>query len=268
MHPIEHLRYLARVEDADPADVTTEAAHALAGLNSFESAALVPAFRRLIEHQLTNGSLWTLAARMLASDEPTHEAREVISELETDRTPRHLVNELPVDSTVLIVGWPVLLAEVLRRRGDLEVLVVESGGEGSAFARRLADHEHAAQAIPDRGVAAAARVADLVLLESTIAGPQGFLAAPGSAAAAAVAHLADIPVWLAAGAGAVLPERLYGAVLERLDATGREPWDRAYDVCSAQAVDVAVGPSGPAEPGQLLGSSRIAVPGELLGGWT
>ena len=94
---------------------------------------------------------------------------------------------MPDDATVVIVGWPDVTAGALRRRGDIEVLIAEGGGDGHILARRLAEAGGDVTVIPDRGIGAAAVVADMVLIEALAAGPSGVLAAPGSHAAAAVA---------------------------------------------------------------------------------
>ncbi|MDA8285773.1 MAG: hypothetical protein M0Z42_21280, partial [Actinomycetota bacterium] len=138
MHPIERLRHVARVEGADPAMLAREVASSLAEVADAGLAGLVPACRRLVEHHPANGPLWWLSARMLASAEPYQEAREAAAALANDPTARRLADLLPEDITVLVVGWPDTAANALRRRGDLEVLVADSGGDGAALARRLA----------------------------------------------------------------------------------------------------------------------------------
>ncbi len=52
---------------------------------------------------------------------------------------RRLAEALPDGASVAILGWPDLIGDALRRRGDVEALVVDAGGEGAALARRLAD---------------------------------------------------------------------------------------------------------------------------------
>ena len=87
--------------------------------------------------------------------------------------------------------------------------------------------------VPDTGVAAAAVVSDLVLIEALAAGPTGILATSGSHAAAAAAAHAGIPVWAVAGVGRVLPCRLWAALLGRLDEGDDEPWDRGVELVPA-----------------------------------
>ncbi len=257
MHPIERLRYVARASGADPALLAQETAAALAALAD-EPGALVPSCRRLVDRHPTNGPLWSLVARVLTSAEPVKEARRVVAELDADPTAGILAAELPEDATVVLIGWPDVAATAVRRRGDIETLIVESGGEGGQLAHRLASGDNEAVAVPDAGMAAATVVADLVLLEALAGGPSGILAAAGSHACAAVARLRGVPVWAVAGSGRVLPARLWEAMLGRLDDRGDEPWDRAAELVPAALLDAVVDPAG-FEAG-LAGLDRASCP--------
>ena len=264
MHPIERLRYVARASGADPSLVAREAASALAEVAMDEPAGLVPACRRLIGRHLTSGPVWWLSARMLGSDDPRTAAGEVIDALEQDRTGRELVQQLPDDATVLIVGWPDTTASALRRRGDIEILVVDAGGEGSVLARRLEDGGNEATVIPDAGVAAGAAVSSLVVVEAHAAGPSGLLATSGSHAAAAVAVAAGIPVWAVTPVGTVLPARLWDTLLSRVDAGGLEPWERDTELVPSSLLSAVIGAGGPAEVDVALRSSDAPPVAELL----
>ena len=132
MHPIEHLRYVARATGADPALVASEAAGALAQMAAMDPAGLVPACRRLIERHLTSGPVWWLSARVLGADDQRarrpgggRRARPATAPLDT--SPRPCRRAPPS----LILGWPDLAGDALRRRGDVEALVVDAGGEGA-----------------------------------------------------------------------------------------------------------------------------------------
>ena len=263
MHPIERLRHVARVEGADPAMLAREVASSLAEVADAGLAGLVPACRRLVEHHPANGPLWWLSARMLASAEPCQEAREAAAALANDPTARRLADLLPEEATVLVVGWAGTAADALRRRGDLEVLVADSGGDGGALARRLAG-DGDATLVPDRGLGAAAALSSLVLVEALVAGPSGVLAAPGSHAAAAVAARSAIPVWGVLPVGRVLPEALWQAALARFDGGGLEPWDRDAELVPAELLCTAVGPAGAAEPAEALSTATCPVAPELL----
>ena len=263
MHPIERLRYVARSEGADPSLVALEAAAALGAVARSEPTGLVPACRRLIGRHLSSAPVWWLCARILAAPDPVAASYQAAAELENDATDRHLARALPDDATVLVVGWPDAAAAALRRRGDLEVLVAEASGEGAALARRLGNAGNRVSLVPDAGIAAAAVVAGLVVIEGRAAGPTGALVAPGSHAAAAVAARIGVPVWAVAATGRVLPARLWEALLARFDASG-EPWERDSELVPAALVDGFVGPDGPVEVSDGLATSTCPATPELF----
>lgn len=262
MHPIERLRYVARADGAGPSLLGRESAGALASFAS-DPVALVTACRRLVERHPTAGTVWWLAARVLTTgaDEAWHAAEE----LEDDATSAVLAAALPDDAAVLVVGWPEQVGDALRRRGDLEVLVADSlDRSGSSFSRRLRNADVDAFDIPDAGIAAAAADVDFVLLEATALGPTGFVAAIGSHAAAAAAHFADVPVWVCAGAGRVLPARLWDALVSRLDAVEADPWDRPDEVVPLDLADLVYGPTGAAAAADAFKRADCPVAPELL----
>src|SRR5438270_648824 len=189
MHPIEHLRYVARASGADPAVVAAEAAEALTEMARMQPAGLGPACRRLIERHVTAGPVWWLSARMLREDDPVAAGRRAADELRHDPTSGHLADALAEGATTLVIGWPDVTSGGLRRRGDVEVLVVDWASEGDQFVRRLRERGSDAELVSESGVGPAAVVADVVLVEAMAAGPAGVLAAPGSMAAAAAAGL-------------------------------------------------------------------------------
>jgi hypothetical protein len=265
MHPIEHLRHVARAAGAGGALVASEAAGALAQMARVDTAGLVPACRRLVEAHLAAGPVWWLSARVLGADDPAAAARHAAAELDSDRTERYLAAALPEGATVAVIGWPELVGPGLRSRGDVEVLVVDdSGSEGYAFVNWLRREGNDAVLIPAVGAGAAAAVADLVVIEALAAGPSGILATPGSLAAAAVALSAGRAVWAVTGTGRVLPGRLWDALLTRLDATGSEPWDRDAELVPAALLSKVVGPNELVEVEAGLLDATCPVAPELL----
>jgi hypothetical protein len=264
MHPIEHLRHVARATGADPALVATEAAGALAQMADLDPAGLVPACRRLIERHLTSGPVWWLSARILAADDQCRAAREAAMTLVRDPTARQLARVLPDGSTVLILGWPDLAGDALRVRGDLEALVVDAGGEGAPLVRRLQDDGGESSVVPEAGAGAAAAVADLVVVEARAAGPSGVLATPGSLGAAAVGAQLGVPVWAVTGVGRVLPERLWDALVTRFDETAGEPWSRPAELVPASFLSGIVGPEGIASVEAGLAAATCPTAPELL----
>ncbi len=270
MHPIERLRYVARADGAGPSLLVREAAGALAAFAD-DPAGLVTAARRLVDRHPTAGPMWWLAARVLGAPDAMREAWLAAEELDDDPTASVLAGLLPSELTVVALGWPENVAEALRRRGDLEALIVDACGEGGALARRLEASGVDAVDVPESGLAAAVAHAGLVLLEATAVGPDGFVATAGSRAAASVARSAGVPVWLVAGTGRVLPGRIWQALLRRLDLDDSEAWDRIEEVVPLGLVDQVVGPSGPQPPGEAFRRADCPVAPELLkpvGGWS
>ena len=80
----------------------------------------------------------------------------------------------------LILGWPDLAGDALRRRGDVEALVVDAGGEGAVVGPAAAGRAAASRSVvPEAGVGAAAAVAELVLVEAYVGGLPGCWPRPG-----------------------------------------------------------------------------------------
>lgn len=264
MHPIERLRHVARASGADPALVASEAAGALASMTGIEPAGLVPACKRLVERHLDAGPVWWVCANVLSASDQAAAARKAAAELGSDRTDRVLVAELPEAATVTIVGWPDVSADALRSRGDVEALIVDSGGDGAALAHRLRDYGSEAELVPDTGAGPAAAVADIVIVEAMMASPAGVLAAPGSLAVAAVASRSGVPVWAVVATGRLLPQELWDAAMARLDESGREPWDRQAELVPVHLIGSVVGPSGLSTPEEGLSGPTCPVAPELL----
>jgi hypothetical protein len=262
MHPIERLRAVARASSISPAVAVRESAAAIASV-AHDPHALVTAGRRMIERHPTSAPLWWFASRVLTSADPRAEARRVADEIAEDTTPNELAHALPDGATVTVIGWPELIAAALVRRGDLEVLVVDVHGEGSAFATRLQKYDVAAIDIPPEGVGAAVAASELVLLEAEAMGPTEALCRSGSFAAAAVARHAGTPVWLVAGVGRVLPARVWDALVSRADLDD-DPWDSDDERLSLDLVDFVARPSGRCTVTDAVRTADCGVAPELL----
>ena len=263
MHPIERLRYVARAEGAGPSVLVREAAAALADFTD-DPVGLVTACRRLVDRHPTVGPLWWLASRVLAAAEPEDELCRAGEEVHADETGWALAAALPDDATVVVVGWPEQVAEALRRRGDVEVLIVDAAGDGAGLCRRLRRAGVQAVDVPDVGLGPAVARSHLVVLEASALGPDGFVATTGSRAAAAVARHAGLPVWVAAGVGRVLPARLWRALADRLDRASPPPWDRAHEVVPLALADLVAGPGGLEPAAEAPARGDFPVAPELL----
>ncbi len=255
---------VARAAGEDPGMVAREAAAALAGCAD-DPRALVMACRRLVDRQAASGPLWWLAARVVASPEPEHEAWRSAEALRDDPTPALVAASLPDDAVLTVLGWPEQVTAALRRRGDAQVLVVDTLGDGSPLVATLDRAGSDAALVPESGVGAAVAASSLVLLDASAVGPGGFLAVAGSRAAAAVAYTEQIPVWVVAGVGRVLPERLWAAMVGAVTAVGA-PWDADWEVVPLELATAVVGPDGPQSPADALARADCPDAPELTGG--
>ena len=223
-----------------------EAASALAGFSD-DPAALVTACRRLVDRHPRIAPVWWLAARVLASDQPAREAWAATDELDEDVTPNAVSDALPEEASVVVLGWPELIAPALARRGDVDVYVVDAFDAGSSLVRALERAGTEATLVEERGVGAVAASSDVVLIEAIGAGIDGLVAVSGSRAAAAVARHMGRSVWGVVGRGRVLPDRLWDAYLARLN-EDEDPWDAPYELVPLDLFDALIGPDGPVEP--------------------
>ena len=243
--------------------MATEAAWALASF-AHDPQGLVTACRRMVSRQPGNAAVVWLCARALTAGDPAGELRRAVAELEADRTPKELEHALPADATVAVVGWTDVLGDVLPRRGDVEVLVVDVRSEGSGLVRRLAGADVDAVDVPASGLGAAVVAADLVVLEAEAVAPDELLAPAGSHAAAAVAHSSGVPVWAVAGVGRLLPSRMWEPLRGRV--VTAEPWDDDHEVVPLRLVDAIVGPSGAVPVDDALRRTDCPVTPELFKG--
>ncbi len=255
---------VARATGEDPGLLAREAAAALAGCAD-DPRALVMACRRLVDRQATSGPLWWLAARVVASPDPHTEAWRSAEALRADTTPAVVAASLPDDAVMTVLGWPEQVTETLRRRGDAQVLVVDSLGDGSPLVAALDRAGSVAALVPESGIGAAVAASTLLLLDASAVGPGGFLAVTGSRAAAAVAYTEQIPVWVVAGVGRILPAGLWAAMVDKVTALA-DPWDADWEVVPLELATAVVGPEGPLAPADAL--ARVDCPDapELTGG--
>ena len=184
---MERLRYVARAGDMPVAPLVREAAAALVTMAD-DPMGLLTSCRRLVDRRPGCAPLMWLAARMLTGADPRSEAADAVAEIEADPTGHELDHGLDHGLTVAALDDSDIAGPVLRSRPDLRIA--------------LAD---------------AADTADVVVLESDCVGPSAALVPPGAVDAAARALASAVPVWLVAGVGRVLPERMWDLVTARLD---------------------------------------------------
>ena len=261
MHPIERLRYVARAGAVDPAVLVQESAAALAGLDD-EPGNLILSARRLLSRHPGSGPLWALCARLLTASDGRRAAYEFVSLVEDDPTSTVLAANLPDEARITVLGWPDLIGDALRRRGDLAVLVVDARGEGSPFARRLQAMDVDAEEVDESGLGAACAYSDVIVLEASAVGADGFFGVPGSLAAASVGRATGVPVWLVAGEGRVLPEGIFQSM--RRHQPDVQPWGAADELVSLDLVDVVIRPQGASDVATALAEPDCPPAPELL----
>jgi hypothetical protein len=227
VHPIEHLRYVARARGGDASSLVREAAMALGSLR-VDPSNLVIACRRIVERHPELGPVWWLCARLLTSDDPSSLAWALADEIDDDTAERQIALALPDEAAVLTIGWPEIGGAALMRRGDVTVLCADSRYQASSFMQRLERCDVDCEPIPAESLARAAAVADLVMIEAVASCPVRVLAPVGSHVVAAVARSVGTPVWLVTGIGRRLPVQYVDAIAERV-VVETAAWDLDVD---------------------------------------
>ena len=265
MHPIEHLRYVARAQGVDAAALVEESAHALGSLG-FDPAGLVVACRRIVERHPFTGPLWWLSANLSTSAEPLEAVWELAGRIRNDRTAAQLAAELPDDAVVATVGAPDVIAGGLIRRGDVRVIALDSQHTATSFVRRLERHDVDYEPVDAAAAAAVAAAAEVSLVEALALDAERIIVPLGSATLAACATAADRPVWLVAGVGRRLPSSFIDAMVERIEAATADvdPWDLDVEVLPARLVTDVVGPLGRMPMGPPAAAPECPPAPELL----
>ena len=134
------------------------------------------ACRQLIEHRPSSGPLVWLAARMLPGADAGTEAWDAAEMIERDKTDRELEHALPGGTGVIVIGAPDAASKALTARGDIEVFVADTTGEGYGLVHRLDLDDRLTVDVPLRGLGSAVVDGDLVLLETDALGPEAGIA--------------------------------------------------------------------------------------------
>ncbi len=251
MHPIEHLRYVARAQGADPSSLVEETAHALGSLH-FDPSGLVVACRRIVERHPFTGALWWLCANVVTSAEPFEAVWELADQIRTDRTGGELAAALPDEAVIVTIG--------------VRVLALDAGFTATSFVRRLERYDVDVEAV-DAGVAgAAARRADVVLVEALAIDSGRAVVPAGSSTIAAAASAFGSELWIVAGVGRRLPTGFIDAMVGKLDALAAEhdPWDLDVEVIPTSMCTHVVGPHGKVPMGPPAIVAECPMAHELL----
>lgn len=265
VHPIEHLRYVARAQGADPASLAEETAHALGSLR-FDPSGLVVACRRIVERHPFVGPLWWLCANVTTSAEPFEAVWELAEQIRNDRTGAELGAALPDDSTVVTIGAPDVIGDGLIRRGDVRVLAMDVGHTATSFVRRLERYDVDYEPVDAGAAGVACREADLVLVEALATDSARAIVPLGSSTVAACAAAAGTPVWLVTGLGRRLPSGFVDAMADRLAvlADEHDPWELDVEVVATSVVTHVVGPHGKVPMGPPAIAPECPMAHELL----
>ena len=219
MHPIEHLRYLARAGHVDAPDLVLETASALSGL-VLDPASVVVTTRRIVERHPLCGPLWWLCAHVVTASEPYEVLRDCVDQVHDDRTAEHLAAEIPEGALVCVDGWSFDVAHALVIAGatsGIQVCVVDGDNGADHMVRVLERLEIPSHLVNASHGAIAAANADLVLLSAYATGSMTAWCSAGSLALASAAYCAERPVLLSASVGARLPDVLFAGIVQDLD---------------------------------------------------
>jgi hypothetical protein len=266
VQPFERLRYLARWAGDDGA-LVSEAADCLAGFAD-DPAGLVVACRRLLAHHAASGPLWWLCARVLCASDAADAAWEAVQLLDDDRTATRLAEALPFphDEPIAVLGWGDTVGGALATRADLDVLAVRLPG-GSGVAAQIRRSSRPVRLVSD--VEANALGVTHVLIEANALGSGTALVPEGAGVVADALAETRAQVWVVAGLGRALPDRLYDAVLARLHERDADPFadgDGDVEELSLDRVDAVAGPSGLEAPGIAARRAECPIAPELLRG--
>ncbi len=265
VHPIEHLRYVARAQGADPASLVEETAHALGSLH-FDPSGLVVACRRIVERHPFTGALWWLCANVSTSAEPFEAVWELADEIREDPTGAELGAALPDDALVVTIGDPDVIGAGLIRRGDIRVLALDAGYTATSFVRRMERHDVDVDPV-DSGVAGVvATHADVVLVEAMAVDSGRAVVPIGSSTIAAAGRSSGTEVWLVAGVGRRLPVGFVDAMVARVEALSEDidPWDLDVEVLPTSVFTHVVGPHGKVPMGPPAIVAECPMAHELL----
>lgn len=206
-----------------------EAAFALAEF-AYDPMELLTACKRLVERRPGCAPLVWVCARILSGSDPATEAYDCVAALARDRTSEELTNEIPGEASVLVVGRAEAGGEAALWRPDID-LTSAAGVDGE-----------------DRSISPLEQPLDLLVLEADAVSDGEALLRSGASSVAAAARQMEVPVWLVAGLGRVLPEQMWIGTTELAmrehSGSGGYGGSLDFELVSLDWVDTVVGPSG------------------------
>jgi hypothetical protein len=108
--------------------------------------------------------------------------------------------------------------------------------------------------------------ADVVLVETAALGPGGLVVDGDDLGLLEAARTLEVPVWVVAGVGRVLPPRLWSALARRIERTAASSPTRAACVSDLRGVERVIGPRGALRLAVALAEADCPEPPELIGG--
>jgi len=278
VHPIEHLRYVARAHSVDASALVEETAHALGSLH-LDPAGLIVACRRIVERHPFSAPMWWLCSNVLTSAEPFAAVWDLARAMRDDATGAVLARTLPEPSVaqlldsngeqvvdVVTIGDPMLVGAALARRADVRVLALDVDHSATSFVRRLERYGVEYEPV-DAGVAGVAvRSTAAVLVEALALDGERAVVPSGSSTIAGLGAAFDVPVWLVAGVGRRLPSEYLDAMVQRHGelVDGVDPWSVDVEILPTSLLTHVVGPHGRAPVGPPAVQPECPLAAELL----
>lgn len=132
MHPIEHLRYVARAGLVDPGLLAREAASALLPCTA-EPAELVVACRRLLDRHPAAGPLWWVASTALTATDPRQALVGAIRRLDDDPTDTYVAEMRRAGPACLVPAWALGASGALVTHDGLDQIEVAAAAGRSSW---------------------------------------------------------------------------------------------------------------------------------------